>query len=154
MGPPEPAHTSATGNSSLQERQSCLPMGGCTSLEGDGDPHQLILHKQLSGRYQCGNDICSISPDQQISYPLSADDGGAGHWTDGGFDVVEELETGTMDGCAGPAGGFVCVFAEIWHTDVSCLRFLGAAYRVLTMIPVHGSRRFYEHVRFRAMYEG
>ena len=149
MDPPEPVHTPASPPAvSLQERQICMPGGGCAQLEGDGFPHQWIFHKQLSGKYECGDNTCSISPDQQISYPVSADWGGAGEWIDGDFAVTEKLDTGTLEGCVGPAGGFACVFAEIWHTDVSrqsTLAFFDI--ELLTTTLVHGARRRAEPMR-------
>ena len=101
-------------NTTLVERQSCFPAGSCTRVEGNGDPHQWILHKHLG--------LWHAPPETTFKSTHDTD------WIDGGFDVVEELTIHTNEdehNCWGepPVGRVACLWASIWHTDVSRFYF-------------------------------
>lgn len=105
----------------LAERQvGCSQMLPCAQLEGDGDPHQVVLHKRLSLVALCDASApCALSDSEPVqrSYIIQADTHGT-QWTSGGFAVVESVQTGTHP-CVGGPGQRVCAFAAIWHTEVS-----------------------------------
>ena len=120
--PPAPGPLQPPASTDLEKRQrTCISGGddGCAVLEGDGDPHQWVLHKQLSGRMSCSGKVCPIDESLTKEYIITADMGDAARWTDGGFAVEWEVRTGTFGGCNTATEGTVCVIAEIWHTDVS-----------------------------------
>ena len=102
-----------------ESKPNCLPAGSCTALEGSGDPHQWILHKQLSSKVDCGDEVCGVSDKDQEDYTIIADTHGS-DWISGDLEVEESIKTGTHLGCEGGGdqpGRTVCVYAVIWHTD-------------------------------------
>lgn len=117
-----------TDNTTIVERQLCVPSGSCTRLEGNGDPHQWILHRQTTPNEVCPVEQCwvgqfsgSSGPETTFKSHHNTD------WIDGGFDVLEELTiTGQDHTCFGPQSQVSCIWANIWHTDVSSFRLLAA----------------------------
>ena len=104
----------------LQKRQGCVPSGSCTKLEGNGDPHQWILHKQISEKRDCGDTYCVVAEEHEIDYSIKANTHGL-DWISGGFAVEKEIHTGRPNfGCTGGGqqpGNSVCTWATLWHTD-------------------------------------
>lgn len=116
---PPPAPAPAPEAAALIERQGCVPSGSCTRPEGDGDPHQWILTKQLSAKKDCGDDNCAVQENEQINYKIRANTNGL-DWISGGFDVQESVDAGFHNECVGGGnnpGRSVCVKAVFWHTD-------------------------------------
>lgn len=107
MGPPNSA--------ALDKRQSCVPSGSCTSLEGNGDPHQWVLHKQLSPKLICGGTYCTVYENEETDYKISANTHGL-DWISGEFDVGTGFHNGCTGGGQNP-GTSVCTKTLIWHTD-------------------------------------
>lgn len=154
MGPPAPAAVNSPASAPLIERQNCLDTD-CTSLEGNGDPHQWILRKQLSDTLICegtGDDGCGmVTETDQLAYELYADTKDAGAWIDGGFAVEQSLWTGKYWGdCPGNPGDRVCVWAEIWHTDVSASYVYEICFGCMTdpSLAVHRPWRPQEFLRW------
>lgn len=113
LSAPTSALPTSLDNGTLIERQTgCTPAVPSSQVDGTGNPRQKILHKQLGGL------LSGAAGGPQRSYTLTADSKGL-QWTDGDFDVVQSLETGTKpDGCDIKLFGGTCAFAEIWFTEV------------------------------------
>lgn len=107
-------------NVTLAERQAGCFSVPCSEVVGDGNPHQWILHKQLSLTVDCGDSLqCYVKDWQQKSYKLYADTHGA-QFTSGDLAVSGSVDTGVFeDYCLGGHFQKVCTFAALWYTDVS-----------------------------------
>lgn len=112
-----------TNSAALVERQhGCITIS-CSELKGDGDPHQWLLHKQVSSWLDCGGTTCGIGEAQLgEEFTIKADTGGA-DFTAGGFNVVDQVTIPVFAGeCTADPGHRVCVKSVIWITHVStCL---------------------------------
>lgn len=115
------ARPTNTDNAALVERQKgCGPNLPCGELVGDGDPHQVIWQKQISTTFNCGGSTCVISDWQQHSFGIRAQLPEDTTWITGGLHVTDYVNTGIYTGeCKADPGHSVCIYADIYHTDVS-----------------------------------
>lgn len=104
----------------LVERQHGCIRISCSELKGNGDPHQWLLHKQVSSWLDCGGTTCGIGEAQFDEEFIVKADSGDADFTTGGFNVVDHVTIPVFGGeCKADAGHRVCVKSVIWWTHVS-----------------------------------
>lgn len=93
-----------------------------TELNGNGNPHQNFVYKQVSGTTDCTNNpsgSAAVVNSQSVGWSISV--GGTANFINGGFSVSETTSTGYDNsfGCSTNSGthtGSLCVFERIQLT--------------------------------------
>lgn len=80
-------------------------------LVDDGDPHEDVLHQQLTWKESCGGALGDYSMDQgsMQSILIGAEFDGPGPWIDGGFNVAQNVELSTKFECPFKKNEYMCV---------------------------------------------
>ena len=88
--------------------------GACgANLDGNGNPNNDFLHRQVTDVITCGDQPCSVETSGQDDFNWVQKSGDGTDFTDGGLAVQESVSLHDMYSCNGAAGDVICVWADV-----------------------------------------